>query len=192
MRSLARQLPVQPGAAAGPDIEPLIAMGDAALGEGDGARALSIFDQIAEMVPENAAVAAGRVRALMALGEHDAAQAALDALSDDAAKQPGIEQVRAALALARDAQPVDDLAALKAEVEANPDDHDARFRLAGGQMAAGDRDAAAESLLKIVAADRAWNDDAARQQLLKLFEAVGLEDPWVSQQRRKLSAILFG
>jgi putative thioredoxin len=189
---LLRQLPVQPGAAAGPDIEPLIAMGDAALGEGDGARALSIFDQIAEMVPENAAVAAGRVRALMALGEHDAAQAALDALSDDAAKQPGIEQVRAALALARDAQPVDDLAALKAEVEANPDDHDARFRLAGGQMAAGDRNGAAESLLKIVAADRAWNDDAARQQLLKLFEAVGLEDPWVSQQRRKLSAILFG
>ncbi|WP_294326976.1 tetratricopeptide repeat protein [uncultured Sphingomonas sp.] len=189
---LLRQLPVQPGAATGPDIEPLIAMGEAALGEGDGARALSIFDQIAEMVPENAAVAAGRVRALMVLGEHDAAQAALDALSDDAAKQPGIEQVRAALALARDAQPVDDLAALKAEVEANPDDHDARFRLAGGQMAAGDRDGAAESLLKIVAADRAWNDDAARQQLLKLFEAVGLEDPWVSQQRRKLSAILFG
>ncbi len=190
---LLRQLPVEAGdAAAGPDIEPLIAMGEEALAEGDAARALSIFDQIAEMVPDNGPVAAGRVRALMALGEHDAAQAALDALPEDAAKVPGIEQVRAALALARDAQPVDDLAGLKAEVEANPDDHDARFRLAGGQMAAGDRDGAAESLLKIVAADRAWNDDAARQQLLKVFEAVGLEDPWVSQQRRKLSAILFG
>ena len=189
---LLRQLPVQAGAAAGPDIEPLIAMGEDALAGGDAARALSIFDQIAEMAPDHAAVAAGRVRALMALGDHDATQAALDALSDDAAKQPGIEQVRAALALARDAQPVDDLAGLKAEVEANPDDHDARFRLAGGQMAAGDRDGAAESLLKIVAADRTWNDDAARQQLLKVFEAVGLEDPWVSQQRRKLSAILFG
>ncbi|WP_443024299.1 MULTISPECIES: tetratricopeptide repeat protein [unclassified Sphingomonas] len=189
---LLRQLPVQPGEAAGPDIEPLVAMGEEALAEGDAARALSIFDQIAEMVPDDATVAAGRVRALMALGDHDATQAALDALSEDAAKQPGIEQVRAALALARDAQPVDDLAGLKAEVEANPDDHDARFRLAGGQMAAGDRDGAAESLLKIVAADRTWNDDAARQQLLKVFEAVGLEDPWVSQQRRKLSAILFG
>nr|WP_242201446.1 thioredoxin [Sphingomonas hankookensis] len=189
---LLRQLPIEAGDAAGPDIEPLIAMGEEALVEGDAARALSIFDQIAEMAPDNAAVAAGRVRALMALGEHDAAQAALDTLSEDAAKQPGIEQVRAALALARDAQPVDDLAGLKAEVEANPDDHDARFRLAGGQMAAGDRDGAAESLLRIVATDRTWNDDAARQQLLKLFEAVGLEDPWVSQQRRKLSAILFG
>lgn len=189
---LLRQLPVQPGETAGPDIEPLIAMGEEALAEGDAARALSIFDQIADIAPDDAQVAAGRVRALMALGEHDAAQAALDALPEDAAKLPGIEQARAALALARDAQPVDDLAGLKAEVEANPDDHDARFRLAGGQMAAGDRDGAAESLLKIVAADRSWNDDAARQQLLKLFEAVGLEDPWVSQQRRKLSAILFG
>ena len=189
---LLRQLPIEAGDAAGPDVEPLIAMGEEALAEGDAARALSIFDQIAEMVPDDAAVAAGRIRALMALGEHDAAQAALEDLPEDAAKLPGIEQVRAALALARDAQPVDDLAALKAEVEANPDDHDARFRLAGGQMAAGDRDGAAESLLRIVATDRTWNDDAARQQLLKLFEAVGLEDPWVSQQRRKLSAILFG
>lgn len=189
---LLRQLPVQAGEAAGPDLEPLIAMGEEALAEGDAARALSIFDQIADIAPDHAQVAAGRVRALMALGEQDAAQAAIDALPEEAAKLPAIEQARAALALARDAQPVDDLAGLKAEVEANPDDHDARFRLAGGQMAAGDRDGAAESLLRIVAADRTWNDDAARQQLLKLFEAVGLEDPWVSQQRRKLSAILFG
>ncbi len=189
---LLRQLPIEAGEPGGPDIEPLIAMGEDALAEGDAARALSIFDQIADIAPDNAVVAAGRVRALMALGDHDAAQAALDVLPEEAAKLPAIEQVRAALALARDAQPVDDLAGLKAEVEANPDDYDARFRLAGGQMAAGDRDGAAESLLKIVAADRAWNDDAARQQLLKIFDAVGLEDPWVSQQRRKLSAILFG
>jgi putative thioredoxin len=87
---------------------------------------------------------------------------------------------------------VDDLAGLAAEVAANPDDLDARFRLAGGQMAAGDRDAAAATLLSIIAADREWNEGAARQQLLKLFEAVGLEDPWVSAQRRKLSAVLFG
>ncbi|WP_443024519.1 tetratricopeptide repeat protein [Sphingomonas sp. Leaf62] len=189
---LLRQLPIEAGEPGGPDIEPLIAMGEDALAEGDAARALSIFDQIADIAPDNVVVAAGRVRALMALGDHDATQAALDALPEEAAKLPAIEQVRAALALARDAQPVDDLAGLKAEVEANPDDHDARFRLAGGQMAAGDRDGAAESLLKIVAADRAWNDDAARQQLLKIFDAVGLEDPWVSRQRRKLSAILFG
>ncbi len=189
---LLRQLPVQPGEAAGPDVEPLIAMAEEVLAADDAERALSIFDQVADLAPDHPQVLAGRVRALMALGEQDAAQAAIDALPADVAKLPAIEQARAALALARDAQPVDDLAGLKAEVEANPHDHDARFRLAGGQMAAGDRDGAAASLLAIVAADRAWNDDAARQQLLKLFEAVGLEDPWVSQQRRKLSAILFG
>ena len=74
---------------------------------------------------------------------------------------------------------------------ANPDDLNARYELANAQMGS-DRDAAAEGFLGIVAADRDWEDGKARQQLLKLFEVVGLEDPWVSAQRRKLSAILFG
>lgn len=189
---LLRQLPIEAGEPAGTDIEPLVAMGEEVLAAGEAERALSIFDQVNEIAPDQPQVLSGRVRALMALGDHDAAQAAIDALPEAAARLPAIEQARAALALARDAQPVDDLAGLKAEVEANPDDHDARFRLANGQMAAGDRDAAVQNLLAIVAADREWNEGVARQQLLKLFEAVGLEDPWVSQQRRKLSAILFG
>ena len=60
------------------------------------------------------------------------------------------------------------------------------------EIGAGQRDAAADNLLHIVAADREWNDDAARAKLLSLFEAVGLEDPWVAAQRRRLSLILFG
>jgi putative thioredoxin len=114
------------------------------------------------------------------------------ALPDDLAKLPDIERARAALALARSAPAVDDLAPLEAAVAANPDDHQARFDLANAQMAAGNRDAAADGFLHITAADRAWNEGAARAQLLKLFEVVGLEDPWVSAQRRRLSAILFG
>ncbi|MFV1918477.1 tetratricopeptide repeat protein [Sphingomonas sp. MJ1 (PH-R8)] len=190
-----RQLPVEPGAAgedAGADIEPLVQMGEEVLAGGDAERALSIFDQVAEIAPEHAGVAIGRVRALMALGRSEEAEAAIAALPAEAAKNPEVERARAALALAREAQPVDDLAGLAAEVAANPEDLDARFRLAGGQMAAGDRDSAAATLLSIIAADREWNEGAARQQLLKLFEAVGLEDPWVSAQRRKLSAVLFG
>jgi putative thioredoxin len=191
-----RQLPVQPGADggedAGPDIEPLVQMGEEVLASGDAERALSIFDQVAEMAPDHAGVALGRIRALMALGHNDEAEAAIAALPPAAAKNPEVERARASLALAREAQPVDDLAGLAAEVAANPDDLDARFRLAGGQMATGDRDSAAATLLSIIAIDREWNEGAARQQLLKLFEAVGLEDPWVSQQRRKLSAVLFG
>ncbi|MCC2977688.1 tetratricopeptide repeat protein [Sphingomonas sp. PL-96] len=191
-----RQLPVQPGADggedAGPDIEPLVQMGEEVLASGDAERALSIFDQVAELAPDHPGVAIGRIRALMALGQNDEAEAAIAALPAEAAKNPEVERARASLALAREAQPVDDLAGLAAEVAANPDDLDARFRLAGGQMATGDRDSAAATLLSIIATDREWNEGAARQQLLKLFEAVGLEDPWVSQQRRKLSAVLFG
>lgn len=190
---LLKQLPVQSAAGdAAAEIEPLIAMGEQVLAEGDGERAVGIFTQLAEMAPDNVAVVSGLLRGLVAAHRFDEAEALLADLPEEAAKAPEIERARSALALARDAKPVDDLAALAAEVAAHPDDLDKRFELAGGQMAAGDRDAAAETLLAIVAADREWNEGAARQQLLKLFEVVGLEDPWVSAQRRKLSAILFG
>lgn len=190
---LLRQLPIQGAAQAQEaELEPLIAMGEQVLSEGDAERALSVFDQLFEMAPENPAVLSGRIRALVAVGAHDEASAALDALPEEAAKRPDIERARAALALAQSAPAVDDLAPLEAAVAANPDDLQARFDLANAQMAAGNRDAAADAFLAITAQDREWNEGAARQQLLKLFEVVGLEDPWVSAQRRRLSAILFG
>ncbi|WP_026149688.1 tetratricopeptide repeat protein [Sphingobium xenophagum] len=173
------------------EIAPLIAMAEETLAAGDAERALSIFAQIADMVPGHADVASGQARALVAMGQLDEADAVLDALPADAAKDQAVDRARAAIALARDAKPVADLSGLEAKVAADPDDHEARFELAGGLMANGDRDGAAEALLEIVRRDRAWNDSAARTQLLTLFEAVGLEDPWVSAQRRKLSQILF-
>lgn len=173
------------------ELEPLIAMGEQVLGEGDAERALSIFDQIADLAPDHPDIVSGRVRALVALHRLDEAEAALAALPEDAAKAPEIERARAALDLARSAPPAEDLAPLIAAVEANPDDLQARYDLANAQMAAGQRDAAADSLLDIVARDRDWNDGAARAQFLKLLEVVGIEDPWVSGQRRRLSAILF-
>jgi putative thioredoxin len=186
-----RQLPVQSEeAAVEAELEPLIAMGEQVLAEGDGERALSVFEQIAEMAPDHPQIAAGRARALLALGRADEADAVLAALPEEAAKGPEIEQARAALALAREAIPVEDLSGLAAKAATG--DMDARYELAGGQMAAGDRDAAAATLLAMIVDDREWNESAARARLLKLFEAVGLEDPWVSAQRRKLSAILFG
>lgn len=188
-----RQLPV--GGAdqqADAELEPLIEMAEGVLADGDGERALSVYDQLAEMAPEHPAVAGGRARALIALGRVDEAEGALAALTEDAAKAPEIARAQAALALAREAAPVDDLAGLKAQVAANPDDPALAYELAGGLMASGERDAAADLLLKMIQVDRDWNEGAARQRLLKLFEVVGLEDPWVSQQRRRLSAILFG
>jgi len=173
------------------EIAPLIAMGEEVLAAGDAERALSVFGQIAEMAPDNVEVASGLARALVALGRLDEAEAVLDALPADVARNVAIGQARAAIALARDVKPVADLSSVQARVEADPDDHDARFELAGGLMANGDRDGAADALLEIVRRDRAWNDGAARAQLLTIFDAVGLEDPWVSAQRRKLSQILF-
>jgi putative thioredoxin len=185
-----RQLPVaSEEASAEAELEPLIAMGEQVLESGDNDRALSVFEQLAEMAPDHAQVAAGRVRALVALGRADEAEAVLAALPEDA-KGAELERARAALALAKEAQPVEDLSGLAAQAATG--DMDARYELAAGQMAAGDRDGAAATLLAMVQEDREWNEGAARARLLKLFEAVGLEDPWVSAQRRKLSAILFG
>ncbi|RYD54213.1 MAG: tetratricopeptide repeat protein [Sphingomonadales bacterium] len=186
-----RQLPVaSEEAEQEAELEPLIAMAEQVLGEGDAERALSLFDQIAEMAPGHPAITAGRARALLALGRTGEAELALADLPDDVAKAPEIERARAAVSLAVEAKPVEDLSGLAAQAASG--DMDARYELAGGQMAAGDRDAAAETLLAMVAEDKEWNEGAARARLLKLFEAVGLEDPWVSAQRRKLSAILFG
>lgn len=188
-----KQLPIQGAAQAqAQEIEPLIAMGEEVLAGGDAARALGIFQQIYEMAPDNAEALSGLARALILGGQLDEADALLATLSDDQKKAPAVSRAASALALARDAKPVDDLAGLRARVAAQPEDHAARFELAGGLMAAGDRDGAADALLDIVRADKAWQDGAARNQLLKMFEAIGLEDPWVAATRRKLSAALFG
>jgi len=188
-----RQLPIH-GAdeALHDDIAPLIAMGEQVLDDGDAARALSIFSQLAEMAPDDPQVIGGHVRALLAAGQRAEAEALLGSVPEDKAKEAPIARARAALALAAEAGPVDDLAALRAQVASNPDDQEARYALAGGLMAAQDRDGAADVLLDSIARDREWNEGAARKRLLTLFEATGLEDPWVAAQRRRLSAVLFG
>jgi putative thioredoxin len=173
-------------------IAPLIDMGEAVLTEGDGARAASIFAQIIDMAPDHAAALAGLVRALLVAGDVAAAEAALAAVPEAIATDPALAQVRSALALAADAPDAGERAALDAAVAASPDDHAARLHLSAALIASGERDAAADHLLHIIAADRDWNDGAARAKLLALFEAVGLEDPWVAAQRRRLSLILFG
>jgi putative thioredoxin len=99
---------------------------------------------------------------------------------------------RSALALAEDAPEAGELAGLRAAAEADPADMDAQLAYANALYAGGDRDAAAATLLRMIAADREWNEGAARARLLQIFEAIGLEDPWVAATRRKLSTVLFG
>ena len=188
---LLAQLPIQSEEKSLEDeVAPLIEMGEQVLDGGDAERALTVFTQLAEMAPEHPAVMAGHARALIALGRLDEAQDVLEAVPEGT-RDAGLDRARAALSLAREAKPVQDLSALEARIASNPDDHEARFELAGGLMANGDRDGAADALLTIIAMDRDWNEAAAKAQLLKLFEAEGLEDPWVAAQRRRLSTILF-
>ena len=178
------------GVAAQAEIEPLLAMGEQILGDGDPARAVSIFRQIQDMAPDNPEAIGGLVRALVAAGETDEARGILDPLEPEIANKPEIARAQAALELAS-AAPAADSAELEARLAANADDHEARFDLAGAMMAAGDRDAAADALLEIIRRDKEWNEGAARKRFLQLLEAQGLEDPWSGAQRRRLSALLF-
>lgn len=188
---LLAKLPVQPGGAApAQDIAPLLAMGEEVLAGGDAERAANIFRQIAEMAPDQAAVQSGLIRALAAAGQVAEAEAVLAALPDSLARDAEVARARAALELAKDRPADDELARLRAA--ATPDNPAGQLAYATAAFAAGQRDAAAETLLAMIAADRDWNEGAAKAKLLQIFEAVGLEDPWVAAQRRKLSLVLFG
>ena len=190
---LLAKLPVQPGGGApAQDVAPLLAMGEEVLASGDGERAVSIYAQIHEIAPDSAPASAGLVRALTLAGHLDEAEAALAGFDARVAGDPAVAQARAGLELARSKPEDSELAALRGAAAERPADMEAQFAFAGAAFAAGERDTAAEVLLRMVQADRAWNEGAARAKLLQIFEAVGLEDPWVAGQRRKLSTILFG
>jgi putative thioredoxin len=174
------------------EIAPLVAMGEQVLAEGDGERAASIFAQIAEMAPEDAGVQSGLIRALLAAGRRDEAQTAFDALPEALRADPLVAQAGAALELSGSGVDEGELQALRAAAAERPADMEAQFAFAQAAFAAGQRDEAAETLLGMIRAEPEWNDGAAKAKLLQIFEAVGLEDPWVAGQRRKLSLLLFG
>jgi putative thioredoxin len=174
------------------EIAPLVAMGEQVLAAGDGERAASIFAQVAEMAPEDAGVQSGLIRALIAAGRNDEAQATFDGLPEALRADPLVAQAGSALALAASGVDDGELQALRAAAAERPADQDAQLAFAQAAFAAGQRDEAAETLLGMIRAEPEWNEGAAKAKLLQIFEAVGLEDPWVSAQRRKLSLLLFG
>jgi putative thioredoxin len=125
------------------------------------------------------------------MGDIEGAKQLLESLTDEKREAEEIKAAAAALELA--ATPVDEgeLAELKKKVEANPDDFEARMELAEKLNAAGQREEAMEQLLYIIEKDREWNDGAAKEKLLKFFEAWGDADPLTTEGRRRLSTILF-
>ncbi|MXO70769.1 tetratricopeptide repeat protein [Alteraurantiacibacter buctensis] len=189
------QLPVTPGAPGDDsaiDLAQLIAIAEERLAAGEAEQAAAMFHQLTDMAPQDVAVLSGLLRSLVAAGHQTEAQAAFDTLPPEVQNAPELAQVKTTLELA--ANKVDDgeLQSLRAAAAERPADMDAQLAFAEAAFAAGSRDEAAETLLGMIRNDPAWNDGAAKARLLQMFEAVGLEDPWVSGQRRKLSLLLFG
>lgn len=188
---LLAKLPVQPGGGAAQDITPLLAMGEEVLAGGDAERAGAIFAQIIEIDPASGAAYGGLIRTLVAADGLADAEQVLASLPADLASDAEVVRARAALELARSKPDDSELASLRAAAQA-PGNMEARLAYAEAAFAGLDRDAAAGVLLAMIAEDRAWHEGAAKAKLLQMFEAVGLEDPWVAAQRRKLSLLLFG
>ncbi len=180
------------GAEAGTEVAEFVAMGEEILGQGDGERAAGIFAQVIEMTPDNPAAHAGLIRALLAAGRAEEARIAADGLDETLAGDPAVKAALAALELTGDRVDAGELQALRAAAAERPADMEAQMAFAQAAFAAGERDAAADTLLAMIRSDREWNEGAARARLVRIFEAVGLEDPWAVATRRKLSTVLFG
>jgi putative thioredoxin len=158
---------------------------------GDLQGALDLYGEILQAEPENAQAYAGVVRCLIAAKDLENAKAMLAQAPESMAKDKELANVRAALEVAEQAANAGPIPELLEKVAHDANDHASRFDLAMALFAAGKREAAVEELLQIVRRDRTWNDDAARKQLVKFFEAFGPTDPLTVQTRRKLSTILF-
>ncbi|MGI4951610.1 MAG: tetratricopeptide repeat protein [Janthinobacterium lividum] len=152
----------------------------------------ALFSEMLQEDQENPDAWAGLIRVLMAMGQDDQAADALDQVPPSLKDHAEIVGARSAMSLAIEGRKAAaQLQEFEAKLALSPDDHQARYDLATALNATGRRQEAAEALLEIVRRDRTWNEDGARAQLLKFFEAWGLTDPSSLAARRKLSALLF-
>lgn len=161
------------------------------LSEGAAVDAAETFAAILEEEPDNAAAYGGLVRAHLALGNLDQAEAFLTAAPAAIAKSKDLDAARAQLELAKQAANAGPEAELRAAVEADPKDLQARFDLAAALLAAGNAAEAVDQLLELFRRDREWNDGAAKAQLFTIFEALKPQDPVVLAGRRRLSSMIF-
>lgn len=160
-------------------------------GEGDAAGAAELYAGLLQNDPSNQKALGGLAKLYVDMGELDQAREILAALAPGSKEETPVVAARAALELAEQAASLGDLAPLMARLEANGADHQARFDLALALNAANKREDAADHLLAIIKKERAWNEEAARKQLLQFFEAWGPMDAATVAARRKLSAALF-
>jgi len=158
---------------------------------GDYAQAGQVYSSILQAVPNNVDALVGFAECLLEAGEEEQARELLATIPEDKKDTPSLRALETKLALAEQVKSIGDPAELERRIQTDPNDYQARFDLAQVRNAQGRRQEAAEELLSIIKADRTWNDDGARTQLLQFFEAWGNKEPATLSARRKLSSLLF-
>jgi putative thioredoxin len=178
-------------AAGEPNIAEVLKEAEAVLAEGDAAAAAQIYAEVLAVDATNIAALAGLAKCYVTSGAVEQAKQTLAMVPESKRNDAAVKAVQASIDLAEQAQAVGPVTELELKVAANPLDHQARFDLATALNAMGRRVEATEQLLAIVKRDRKWNDDAARKQLVQLFEAWGGADEATVEGRKRLSTILF-
>jgi putative thioredoxin len=173
------------------EIESVLQQGRERLAEGDLQGAAQIFNAVMQHAPENVAAKAGMAECLITAGQTERASELLNGLSEKERAHPEIAKILTRIALQEEAARLGDPSALKARIEADPRDFQARVDLAKILNIQGEREAAAEQLFAIMKLDREWENDAGRRELLTFFDAWGPKDPVTLAMRRRLSSILF-
>ncbi|AEI95831.1 thioredoxin family protein [Roseobacter litoralis] len=179
------------GEAPGDGLADAVAAAEEMLTEGAAADAAQTFAAVLGEDEKHAAAYGGMVRAHIAMGELDQAEAILNGAPAEISKAPELEAAFAQLELARQAEGAGPVDELKAAVAADPDNNQARFDLAQAMHANGDVEGGVAELLELFRRDQEWNDGAAKAQLFTIFEALKPNDPIVLNGRRKLSSIIF-
>ncbi len=179
------------GEAPGEQLSAAVEAAEQMLAEGAAVDAAQTFAAILGEDPANAPAYGGLVRAHLAMGDVDQAEAILNGAPAEISTSPELEAAAAQIALARQAADAGPVAELRAQVEADPANHQARFDLAQALHAAGEVEEAVDQLLTLFRQDREWNDGAAKAQLFIIFDALKPNDPVVLNGRRKLSSMIF-
>jgi putative thioredoxin len=179
------------GEEAATDVAAAIEAADKALEAGDLQSAAEVYAGVLQEDAQNVAALAGLAKCYLKSGDIDRAEQTIGLVPPDKAHSAAVASARAALDLARMAAKAGDTSKMEAKVKADPGNHQARLDYAMALAAAGKKEEAVTQLLESFRRDRKWNEEAARKQLVQLFDAWGPKDPATQDGRRRLSSILF-
>ena len=179
------------GLDAGPSLTDILAAAEEAFDAGDLQGAAEAYSAVLQEDQTNVEALAGVARCYLKSGDVERATQMLALVPPDKEGAAPVQAVKAAIELSAKAAGSSETAALEAKLAKDPADHQARYDLAVALAASGHKGEALEHLLTIVRRDRKWNEEAARKQLVQLFEVWGPKDEFTVDGRKRLSSILF-